>query len=86
MGLKVVQPVEMNQVDGNPFDNSKYFTYGDYKLHYRIDEPKTKKVKGKMFMIREDTKLVNFPGYCKKCKTESVYAYVKRFGYNKSAN
>ena len=30
------------------------------------------KCKGKMFMIREDTKLVNFPGYCKKCKTESV--------------
>lgn len=30
------------------------------------------KCKGKMFMIREDTKLVNFPGYCKKCKTESI--------------
>ena len=30
------------------------------------------KCKGKMFMIREDTKLVNFPGYCKKCKTESL--------------
>lgn len=51
MGLKVVQPVEMQQVDGVPFDNSKYFEYGDYKLHYRIDEPKTKKVRGKMFMI-----------------------------------
>lgn len=51
MGLKVVKPVEMQQVDGNPFDNSKYFAYGDYKIHYRIDEPKTKKVRGKMFMI-----------------------------------
>ena len=30
------------------------------------------KCQGKMFMVREDTKLVNFPGYCKKCKTESV--------------
>lgn len=28
--------------------------------------------RGKMFMIREDTKLVNFPGYCKRCKIESV--------------
>ena len=51
MGLKVVEPVEMNQVDGNPYANSKYFTYGDYKIHYRIDEPNNKKVKGKMFMI-----------------------------------
>lgn len=25
-----------------------------------------------MFKIREDTKLVNFPGYCKYCKTESI--------------
>ena len=27
---------------------------------------------GKMLMVREDTKLVNFPAYCKKCKSESV--------------
>jgi len=26
----------------------------------------------KMFAVRDDTKLVNFPGYCKKCKTESI--------------
>lgn len=51
MGLKVVQPVEMKWDDGQPFDNSKYFVYGDYHIHYRIDMPKTKKVKGKMFMI-----------------------------------
>lgn len=51
MGLKVVQPVEMKQVDGTPFGNSKYFAYGDYKIHYRIDEPKKGKIRGKMFMI-----------------------------------
>lgn len=27
---------------------------------------------GKMLMVREDTTLINFPGYCKKCKRESV--------------
>ena len=26
----------------------------------------------KMQLVRNDTKLVNFPAYCKKCKTESV--------------
>lgn len=26
----------------------------------------------KMFRYRDDTRLVNFPGYCKKCKTESI--------------
>ena len=26
----------------------------------------------KMFLVRDDTRLVNFPGYCKKCKTESI--------------
>ena len=36
--------------DGKPFANSKYFTYGDYKLHYRIDEAKGTE-KAKMFMI-----------------------------------
>lgn len=51
MGLKVVQPVEMKQVDGTPFENSKYFAYGDYKIHYRIDEPEKGKIRGKMFMI-----------------------------------
>lgn len=30
------------------------------------------KCKGKMLMVREDTKLTNFPGYCKKCKNESI--------------
>lgn len=51
MGLVVVQPVEMKWDDGQPFENSKYFVYGDYHIHYRIDEPKAKKIKGKMFMI-----------------------------------
>lgn len=50
MKLKIVNPVELKQVDGQPFSNSKYFTYGDYKIHYRIDEPRGK-AKGKMFMI-----------------------------------
>lgn len=26
----------------------------------------------KMLMVREDTKLLNFPGYCKHCKEESI--------------
>ena len=26
----------------------------------------------KMQLVRSDTKLVNFPAYCKKCKNESV--------------
>lgn len=26
----------------------------------------------KMQMLRQDTALVNFPGYCKRCKTESI--------------
>lgn len=26
----------------------------------------------KMFKIREDTILQNFPGYCKRCKRESI--------------
>lgn len=30
------------------------------------------KCKGKMLKVREDTKVVNFPGYCKHCKTESI--------------
>lgn len=27
---------------------------------------------GKMLKAREDTKAINFPGYCKHCKTESI--------------
>lgn len=27
---------------------------------------------GKLFKVREDTKVVNFPGYCKHCKKESI--------------
>ncbi|MBE5867981.1 MAG: conjugal transfer protein [Lachnospiraceae bacterium] len=27
---------------------------------------------GKMLKVRDDTKLANFPGYCKKCKSESI--------------
>ncbi|MGN0400909.1 MAG: cysteine-rich KTR domain-containing protein [Acetatifactor sp.] len=30
------------------------------------------KCSGKMLMVREDTKLINFPGYCKHCKKKSV--------------
>lgn len=50
MGLKVIVPAELDQRDGHPFENSKYFTYGDYKIHYRVDEAHGKE-KGKMFMI-----------------------------------
>lgn len=50
MELKVVVPTELDQRDGHPFPNSKYFTYGDYTIHYRIDEAHGKE-KGKMFMI-----------------------------------
>ncbi|MBQ1544188.1 MAG: alpha/beta hydrolase, partial [Clostridia bacterium] len=43
-----IKPLPMT--DGQPFANSKYFTYGGYKLHYRIDEAKGKE-KAKMFML-----------------------------------
>ena len=49
--LKVAQFTQIPNEDGKPFNNSHYFSYGDYILHYRIDEAKTKKEKGKMFMI-----------------------------------
>ena len=26
----------------------------------------------KMLKVREDTKIMNFPGYCKKCKQETI--------------
>lgn len=26
----------------------------------------------KMLLVRSDTQLVNFPGYCKKCKRETI--------------
>ena len=43
-----IKPLPMT--DGQPFANSRYFTYGDYRLHYRIDEAKGKE-KAKMFML-----------------------------------
>ncbi|NLL63414.1 MAG: alpha/beta hydrolase [Ruminococcaceae bacterium] len=48
--LKVVEFIENKQFDGWPYENSKYFLTGEYKLHYRIDVPKGRE-KGKMFMI-----------------------------------
>lgn len=49
--LKIAKFTQIPNVDGKPFSNSHYFSYGDYILHYRIDAAKTKKEKGKMFMI-----------------------------------
>ncbi|WP_442905403.1 cysteine-rich KTR domain-containing protein [Kineothrix sp. MB12-C1] len=28
--------------------------------------------RGKLFPFRQDTKVENFPGYCKRCKQESI--------------
>lgn len=39
-------------VDGQPFENSRYYHEGDYDIHYRIDFPEEgKPVRGKLFMI-----------------------------------
>ncbi len=51
MKLKVIDFLHIPGVDGQPFENSKYFNYGEYSIHYRIDPAKTRKEKGKMFMI-----------------------------------
>lgn len=40
---------------------------------------------GKMLMVRDDTKLVNFPGYCKKCKNESIITLEPKSRVVKSA-
>ncbi len=48
--MKKIEFVENKQIKGWPYANSEYFTFGDYKLHYRIDRPKGKE-KGKLFMI-----------------------------------
>lgn len=31
----------------------------------------------KMLKYRDDTKIVNFPGYCKKCKKESIITIIE---------
>lgn len=38
-------------VDGQPFQNSRYYREGDYSIHYRLDFAKTPQPIGKMFMI-----------------------------------
>ena len=38
-------------VDGQPFENSRYYKEGDYFMHYRIDKAKKAPVRGKIFMI-----------------------------------
>ncbi len=48
--LKTIEFAENKQTAGWPFANSEYFSYGDYKIHYRTDPAKGKE-KGKMFMI-----------------------------------
>ncbi len=42
---------EIPGVDGQPFENSRYYREGDYAIHYRIDKAITDKVVGKIFMI-----------------------------------
>lgn len=51
MGIKKVEWLKIPDVDGKPFENSHYFHYKDYTIHYQVDEAKTRKEKGKMFMI-----------------------------------
>ena len=48
--MKTIEFQENKQIKGWPYVNSEYFEYGEYKLHYRIDEAKGKE-KGKLFMI-----------------------------------
>lgn len=42
---------EIPGVDGQPFENSRYYREGDYAIHYRIDKAATPTIRGKIFMI-----------------------------------
>lgn len=45
------KPFPFETVSGNPFPNSEYYEYGDYKLHYRVDPAKTVTPVAKAFLI-----------------------------------
>lgn len=45
------KPFSFETVSGNPFPNSEYYEYGDYKLHYRVDPAKTVTPVAKAFLI-----------------------------------
>ncbi len=45
-----ITPIKLTFESGKPFANSEYFSYGDYKLHYRIDPAKGTE-KGKAIML-----------------------------------
>ncbi|MBP5459204.1 MAG: alpha/beta hydrolase [Clostridia bacterium] len=49
--MKKAVPFPFETVSGNPFPNSEYYTYGDYKLHYRVDPAKTVTPMAKAFLI-----------------------------------
>ena len=49
--LKKAKPFAFETVKGDPFPNSDYYVYGDYKIHYRVDPAKTVTPAAKAFMV-----------------------------------
>lgn len=49
--LKRAKPFPFQTVAGDPFPNSEYYEFGDYKLHYRIDPAKTVTPVAKAFLL-----------------------------------
>ena len=47
----IAKPFPFQTVSGDPFPNSEYHEYGDYKIHYRIDPAKTVTPVAKAFLI-----------------------------------
>lgn len=49
--MKRAVPFPFQQVKGDPFPNSEYYEYGDYRIHYRIDPAKTVTPVAKAFLL-----------------------------------
>ena len=48
--MKKLDKITLNPVDGFPYENSHYLHYGDYDIHYTVDEAQGEE-KAKMFLI-----------------------------------
>lgn len=68
-----------------PFENSEFFTYGDYTLHYRVFEPQSE-VKNQIILIHGfGLSGVSFEGICSeyvKAGYRVVLADMPNFGYS----
>lgn len=68
-----------------PFDNSEFFTYGDYTLHYRVFEPQGE-VRNQIILIHGfGLSGVSFEGVCAEYVKEGyrvVLADMPNFGYS----